>query len=288
MKKRYSFAGLEIEAVLPEDMEFGEEHKLMPFAHDAAEDPYRFYFEMMEQVSAPRGECIVQEPALRVYAFPGGTVRYIGAVSAGWENAHIRVEQRGKENFVQLKASQFAARIGSKTVLNSIGAEHLIAQNGGFVFHSAFIEVAGKAVLFTAPSGTGKSTQAALWEQYRAAEVINGDRSAVRFADGKACACGIPFAGSSNICKNKTLPLAAVVYLKQAPENTIRRLRGAEAFCRIWEGCSVNTWDKADVAAVSDVVQRIACTVPVYELACTPDEQAVIWLEETLKKEGSL
>jgi hypothetical protein len=119
-------------------------------------------------------------------------------------------------------------------------------------------------------------------------EVINGDRSAVRLVDGEVCACGIPFAGSSNICKNITLPLGAIVYLKQAPRNQIRRLRGAEAFRKVWEGCSVNTWDKADVAAVSETVQQVVCAVPVYELACTADEQAVKILEEALRQEGIL
>ena len=80
------------------------------------------------------------------------------------------------------------------------------------------------------------------------------------------------------------LPLEAIVYLGQAPVTTIRRMRGYEAFSRIWEGVSVNTWDKTDMELVSHVVQRIAQQVPVFHMPCTPDESAVDVLEQELKK----
>jgi hypothetical protein len=169
-------------------------------------------------------------------------------------------------------------------VLNAIGAEHLIARAGGFIFHCAYIDIGGKAVLFTAPSGTGKSTQADLWQKYRNADIINGDRAAVRICDGVPTACGIPFAGSSQYCKNRDLPIAAIVYLSQAPENTLRSMKGYEAFLRIWEGVSVNTWDKTDLELVSAAVQTLAAQVPVFHLSCTPDESAVLTLEAALRK----
>ena len=96
-------------------------------------------------------------------------------------------------------------------------------------------------------------------------------------------ACGIPFAGSSEYCNNETLPIAAIVYLGQAPQTTIRPLRGYEAFARLWEGYSINLWDKQDVAAVSDLVQRVVEQIPLYHLPCTPDESAVQVLENALK-----
>jgi hypothetical protein len=288
MKSYYEFAGIRFSVELPAStkMEYGG--ILTAFEAEPAEDVHRFVYSMVERLSPPQGICLQAEPALRVYRAWDETLRYIGAVSESWENAYLRAEDRGKQHHVQLKASAFPSGFSGKTILNSLGVTHLVSQNGGFVFHSSYIAVDGKAILFTAPSGTGKSTQAALWERYRFAEVINGDRSAVRWSKGRALACGIPFAGSSNICKNVTLPLGAIVYLKQSPQNQIRRLRGAESFRRVWEGSSVNTWDKADVAAVSETVQQVVCTVPVLELACTPDEQAVKALEETLRQEGIL
>lgn len=288
MKKFYEFAGVSIVICIPDAVMYEEDGNLTPFRCDAVTEPHRFVFEPVERLSAPEGTCIVAEPALQVYETGDATVRYIGSVQRGWDNGYIRVENRGKEHRVELKASAFPTGVGSKTVLNSLATEHLVAQNSGVIFHSSFVEYNEKGILFTAPSGTGKSTQADLWQKYRGAGIINGDRCAIRVTEGGIVACGTPFAGSSNICLKKTLPLAAVVYLKQAPQNCICRLTGAEAFCRIWEGCSVNTWDKADVAAVSATVQQIIGAVPVFELACTPDEMAVKTLEEACKQEGIL
>ena len=126
-----------------------------------------------------------------------------------------------------MKASAFLMCVGGKTVLNSLAVEHLGAQNGGIVLHSSFVEYNKKGILFTAPSDTGKSTRTNLWHKHRGAGIINGDRSAICATEGGIVSYGTPFAGSSNICLKKILPLAAVVCLKQAPQNHIRRLVGA-------------------------------------------------------------
>lgn len=283
MKKYYCFAGVELELELPAERANTGERHLAPFGVDGVEDPHRFTFTVVDALTPPAGRCVANEGGCRVYEETDGSVRYIGSVQQSWEPAYLRVAHRGREHHVQLKEGNFPAGIGTHTVLTCLAAEHLVAEAGGFVFHSSYIHRDGRAILFTAPSGTGKSTQAALWERYRGAEIINGDRSAVRIVEGEPYACGIPFAGSSEYCKNRTLPLQAIVYLKQAPVTSIRRLRGAEAFRRIWEGCSVNTWDREDLAAVSETVQRVVMTVPVYELACTPDESAITALEGVLQ-----
>lgn len=279
MKKYYSFAGIELEIHIPDQWMYEDERHLAPFRVDSVENPSIFRFEMVDALEPPAGECIANTGALRVY---GNGVRYFGSVQNGWEGAYMRTVRRSREHHVQLKADSYQDRIGPKTVLNCIGAEHLIAQAGGFVFHSAYIQVGEQAILFTAPSGTGKSTQADLWHQHRGAGIINGDRSAVRVTEDGVFACGIPFSGSSVYCENVTLPLAAIVYLKQAPQTTIRKLRGAEGFRRIWEGISVNTWDRADMDKVSETVMQVLPNVPVFELACTPDESAIIALEGVL------
>jgi hypothetical protein len=74
------------------------------------------------------------------------------------------------------------------------------------------------------------------------------------------------------------LPIAAIVYLSQAPESRICRLTGTAAFRRLWEGCSINVWDPDDMERCTDAVSGTVASVPVYHLACTPDESAVLAL----------
>lgn len=282
MERHYRFAGVEICVSMPEELFYTNEYHLAPFAVDKTGDPIRFSLEKKEKLDSPAGDLVVKKPGFQIYSDGTRQIRYIGSMEQSWENAYIRVEGDGKEHCVQVSSGEISGRIGMKTVLNAIGGVHLIARAGGFAFHCSYIEHNGKAILFTAPSETGKSTQAELWKELRGAEIINGDRAAIRIIDGIATAEGIPFAGSSRYCENRSLPIEAIVYLGQAPRTTIRRMRGYEAFARIWEGVSINTWDKTDMELVSKAVKQLAEKVPVYHMPCTPDESAIIALENAL------
>lgn len=284
MEKYYRFAGVEVAVSIPEKWMYEDDRQLAPFRVSQVKDPHIFCFDAVDSLPAPTGALEVVIPGVRVYREGDKYVRYIGTVTDGWEKAYIRVEYGERKHYVQVKVCDPITHIGVKTVLNSLCAEHLVAERGGFVFHCSYVVWDGLAILFTAPSGTGKSTQAELWRKYRDADIINGDRAAVCMKDEMLFAEGIPFSGSSSYCANCTMPLAAIVYLSQAPETTIRKLRGAEAFSKIWEGVSVNSWVKRDLERVSDVIQKVAAEIPVYHLACTPDESAVALLEETLRE----
>ena len=284
MEKFYSFAGVDVVVDIPEEKMYPDERMLAPFAVEAVTNPHRFHFEFVDSLQPPAGECIAKLPEFLVYAEADRTVRYIGSVNRSWDGAYIRATHAGREHHIQLLSSTFPGQVGVKTVLTALAAEHLIACNGGFVFHCSCIERNGKAILFTAPSGTGKSTQADQWHQLRGTPIVNGDRAAVRVTGEGVFACGIPFSGSSVYCENRTLPLEAIVYLAQAPVTSIRKLRGYEAFRRVWEGCSINTWEPEDMRQVSDAVTQTVSAVPVFYLPCTPDESAVTALEQALEK----
>ena len=64
---------------------------------------------------------------------------------------------------------------------------------------------------------------------------------------------------------------------------SIMQLKGFDAFRKVWEGISVNIWDSADVSVCSQTVLDALEVVPVYHLACTPDEEAVKALEQVLE-----
>lgn len=74
----------------------------------------------------------------------------------------------------------------------------------------------------------------------------------------------IPFSGSSGVGKNEQMPLAAVVYLSQASQTTIAPLRGFRAFRRLWEGCSVNLWDREDLDACEQTRRTLEQTLRVH------------------------
>ncbi len=160
--------------------------------------------------------------------------------------------------------------------------EIALASLGAVSLHSSLIRYRGEGILFTAPSGTGKSTQAELWEQYENADTINGDRSLLRMADGHWTAFGGPFAGSSGIYRNESVPIRALVVLEQAPENTIELLKPAEAFRKLYSEMVLPRWNNSAHTRVISIVTRLCTELPVWILRCTPDQRAVDLLKETI------
>lgn len=160
--------------------------------------------------------------------------------------------------------------------------EKFLLRRQGLVLHSAFIAWNGEGIAFTAPSGTGKSTQASLWEKYAGARIINGDRSILIWNAEKECfdICGLPFCGSSGINYDERYPLKALVSLKQSKVNAVKRMSRAEIAGKLFGECSVNSWNYEAVQAALDLIEKIAEKVPAYHLACDISQNAV---EELLK-----
>lgn len=236
-------------------------------------------FEIVDQLSEPAGECVFQGQQIRVFRREDVQLACIGTCG----NEYAQIRRQCSQTQVRVRREQVPERIMPRLVLNCLEAEHHIVRNGGFLLHSSFIRVGDKAILFTAPSGTGKSTQAELWRKYRNAEVINGDRTAVIPSEKAVWAYGIPYCGTSGICENAKLPVLAIVCLSQAQQNKIVHLQGRQSFRNLWEGCSVNLWDREDVEQCIQAVTETLRQVPVLHFACTPDESAVEALEAYLE-----
>ena len=170
----------------------------------------------------------------------------------------------------------------SHSICNIIGIEDLLLRHNGLLLHSSFICWNNRGILFSAPSGTGKSTQADLWVEHEGAEVLNGDRAAIRKMDGIWTAYGLPYAGSSGIYKNKKAPLKAIVLLKQAEENHIRKASLTEAVTFLYPEFTIHRWDQEFSEKALDLILQLLAEVPVYMLECRPDREAVSILKDTL------
>ena len=164
----------------------------------------------------------------------------------------------------------------------------LLTRNG-CVFHASFLDVGGEAVLFTGPSGIGKSTQAGLWVDFESAEVVNGDRAALRRVNGRWTAFGFPASGTSGICRNRNLPLKAIVVLEQGSENRVDELPASAKIRALVSATELYPWDGDEIEMAISVAQDIVTDVPVIKLSCRPDRDAVKVLKAYLEeKYGSV
>ena len=143
------------------------------------------------------------------------------------------------------------------------------------LFHCSALELDGKAYLFTAPSGTGKSTHARLWRERFGERVtmINDDKPLLEVRDSGITVYGTPFAGKENLQTNTSAPVAGIVILHQAPENSIRRMTPREAYPMLLNQ-TYRRKDPEGMIRTLDLVQKVS-ELPIYSLGCTISQEAV-------------
>jgi len=157
---------------------------------------------------------------------------------------------------------------------------------GATVLHSAAMAYRGKAVLFSAPSETGKSTHTKLWKQFYQDDVslFNDDTPVIRPQGSLFFACGTPWSGKTEINENREFPLAGIVFLKQASENSIRKLSPIEAAVNLLNQTRKPVFEGL-MDMHMDILREILKKVPVYELGCTISREAVDMVKDTLFQE---
>lgn len=173
----------------------------------------------------------------------------------------------------------------SKRILDAINIEEILNKYNAFILHSSFIDFKGKGILFTAPSGTGKSTQADLWNKYENTEIINGDRAAVRKVNEKWYAYGLPIAGSSGIYKNKKAELSHIIILKQGKENKLKKISPRDAFIKLYSETAIYTWDNKFKENIIDMLTDILQSIKIYQYECLPNKSAVEFLKQQIIKD---
>lgn len=173
----------------------------------------------------------------------------------------------------------------SRSCFMHISFDGLLLRQGAVILHASFIDTVYGGILFSAPSGTGKSTQAELWERFRGAKTINGDRTILKKDENHWKAYGSPYAGSSEYYVNESRKVAAIIILSQSKENKIVRMGQIQAFHKLYSEMVVNAWDSKCVEAIASYVEQLVKEVPVYMFSCTPDESAVEFLDKAIKRE---
>lgn len=143
-----------------------------------------------------------------------------------------------------------------------------------FVFHGAAVAKDAEAYLFTAPSGTGKSTHANLWTtSFPDAWIINGDKPIIRKLDGRFYACGTPWKGKEGLGTHENVPIRGLCLLHQSKENRIYPVRGRELAAFIMRQVYLPK-DSARLVKFLDLLDEFCCVTPTYSLYCNMDQSA--------------
>lgn len=155
----------------------------------------------------------------------------------------------------------------------------------GMVLHGSALALDGNGVIFSAPSGTGKSTHAALWRALYGDRVVmlNDDKPAIRFNDlHQPIVYGTPWSGKTDLNSNASAPLRGIVFLQRGEVNDIRRLSATEGLLYMNRELSMPYHDAALGERLLDTAMRLLQAVPAYLLTCTISEEAVRLVHTTL------
>lgn len=152
---------------------------------------------------------------------------------------------------------------------------YCIRSFGGIVFHSSAVSVGGEGVVFSAESGTGKSTHTKLWQQeFKDVRVINDDTPIIRvMSDGQVMLYGTPWAGSTGINSNESAPLRAIVFLSRGEHNSIAETN----FFRVMQNffdAMVSPLTPGMLSITTEIINKICKSVPLYTLSCNMDPEA--------------
>lgn len=153
----------------------------------------------------------------------------------------------------------------------------------GIIIHSSAINYQGNGVAFFAPSGTGKSTHTGLWKKYYPddVEIINDDSPAVRLIDGELKMYGTPWSGKTAINVNKCVELKAIVFLRQAHENSIRRVKSPIEALQVILPEIYKPVFKEMIDLNMDMLDILIKNIPMYIMYCNISKEAV----DTVKNE---
>ena len=143
------------------------------------------------------------------------------------------------------------------------------------LFHGSVIAVDGQGFLFTAKSGTGKSTHTRLWREYLGdkAVMVNDDKPLLKVTDSGAIAFGTPYNGKHRLGCNMSVPLKAICILTRGEKNSIVRIDKSEAYAMLLQQV-YRPQDPLQMAKTLKLVDRMAENVELYRLACNMDIEA--------------
>lgn len=143
------------------------------------------------------------------------------------------------------------------------------------VFHGAVISYNGRGYMFTAPSGTGKTTHISLWKKYLdGVEIVNGDKPIIRIENGEAEAFATPYSGKEGYQNHGSILLNGICIIHRGEENRIRRVSVGEIISEIMNQVYM-PYESETVIKTLDLLDALFRAVPVFVLECDISEEAV-------------
>lgn len=286
MNYEYSVAELYFKFIA--DCEFENTEITGEFFSESANPDVKIFLNSGEVI--PVGEKLFSDELKDVYKTENGTYRIIYNelfnynLFVNWDSSnHFAFEEKEDGYYGTINKKCFDESKSMQIVWGEIDLSHIMLEHDRIILHGSYIIHDNKAIIFCGRSGIGKSTQADLWEKYRDAEIINGDKCIIYEKDRKLFASSLPMCGTSGICKNKIAQVGAVVFLGQSDKNEVLELSPAEKVGNLIKNSVYDVWRKADLIKTIDLCSVFFNKTKIVSYECRADKSAVEFLKEVIE-----
>ena len=260
-------------------------YALSPLQRGGRSCDIKILVEKKKKIALPAGEPMGRSGIWKLMRTEVGYTVY--RILPGFDDmVSVRMDFQSNEATLSLLSLDDDNRDRRDFIFAGQAFSNLILTKDRIVLHGSCIAYRGKAIIFSAPSGTGKSTHTGLWaENLKDVIYINDDTPVVdvSHADGAVFACGSPWSGKNQKNTNVIVPLCAVVFLERGTENEICPIGKTEAMARLL-GEVRKLPLRCFVERAAENCGKLICRVPVYRLRCNISYDAV----ETVRRELSL
>lgn len=164
-------------------------------------------------------------------------------------------------------------------------AEQMI-ESDILLFHGSAIAVDGRGYLFTAKSGTGKSTHTRLWREVfrERALMVNDDKPLLGISDDGVTVYGTPWDGKHHLSSNIAVPLRAVCILERSRKNRVERIKFSDAYPLLLQQ-SYRSQDPGRLTRTMELLGKLGRKVPVYRLGCNMEREAALVAYKGIERE---
>lgn len=274
MIQYYKIAGIVIK-VVSEGINLIEELEYQRFKTTCQNENYTVDFRVVKELELGLGNITYQDEQNIIY--DDGKYRYV--------NNRFLIKKIS-DNYYNVFIKKCDNEVSNREMFNAMGFDVLLAKERKLILHASFIVYRNKAILFSAPSGTGKSTQADLWKKYvSSVEIINGDRAIIGIEDGDVKAYGLPFCGTSKITINQNFNLNTIVILRQGKINKLIELSAKDSYKYLYSQINWVGWDKKLQINILDLLEKVVSSIKIYYFECLPEQSAVEMLKTMIAKE---
>ena len=161
----------------------------------------------------------------------------------------------------------------------------MLIDDGIMLFHCSALAVDGEGVLFTAPSGTGKSTHARLWRGIfgKRAVVVNDDKPLIRITENRVVVNGTPFCGKHGLENNISAQVKYIFVLSQSEKNSVRRLSAAEALPALLKQTYLPRENAEKMKKTIEMAKKLTACTEIFALCCNISDEAVLTAYNAMK-----